>query len=82
MCLHCLGCCYPGFISIWQQNCAVPGRGSFLKRHWWLRVPAEPWLWYVGCASPMAQSEPGDVEHLPDAGGITAFNLTVPPCTK
>lgn len=43
---------------------------------------AEPWPWCVGCANPMAEAEPGDVEHLPDAGSITAFDFTVPTCTK
>lgn len=43
---------------------------------------ANPWPWCVGCANPMAEAEPGDVEHLPDAGSMMAFDWTVSTCTK
>lgn len=35
---------------------------------------AKCWPWCVGCANPMAEAEPGDVEHLSDAGSIMAFD--------
>lgn len=68
------------FLKMMQKHLAAElcrARLGFLPQETLVVESAQPWPWCVGCASPMAEAEPGDVEHLPVAGSIMAFDLLI-----
>lgn len=65
------------FLKMMQKYLAAElrrARLGFFPQETLVAEGAKPWLWCVGCANPMAEAEPGDVKHLPDAGSIMTFD--------